>query len=173
MEAGFDLGNVENLRADAVGEPGKRTFRLRIVGGSGSATLWLEKEQLQAVGLAADQLLAQLRAKRTGTNEPAAPSSESGDFPQTPVYEFRVGQLGIGYDEARDMVILLIHDRAAEADGPATLVCRAGRGRMRTLSSEITATVSAGRPRCPLCGQPMTGGPHACPGANGKTPHPD
>ncbi|HZR00591.1 MAG TPA: DUF3090 family protein [Chloroflexota bacterium] len=167
-----DLGLAEHVKADAVGEPGQRTFRVRLLSPSGSACLWMEKEQLQALGMAIDQLVAQLRSNRTGRNEPPAPASESGDFPTTFDYEFRVTRLGLGYDDQQDVLVLLAHDPEADLDGPPTLTCRVTRGRMRTLSSEIGTVIAAGRPRCPLCNTPLTGGPHACPGSNGHTPHP-
>jgi uncharacterized repeat protein (TIGR03847 family) len=171
-ELNVDLGTAEHVKADAVGEPGQRTFRLRAVSSSGSACLWMEKEQLQALGMAIDQLVAQLRSNRTGRNESPAPASESGDFPNNADYDFRVGRLGLGYDDEKDMLVLLAHESEADAEGPPNLTCRVSRGKMRTLSSEISTVVAGGRPRCPLCNAPLTGGPHACPGSNGHTPHP-
>ena len=167
-----DLGTADHVKADAVGEPGQRTFRIRLLSGGGAACLWMEKEQLQALGMAIDQLLAQLRSNRTGRNEAPIPASESGDFPSSYDYEFRVARLGLGYDDEKDVLVLLAHDAESDLEGPPTLTCRVARGRMRTLSSEIGTVISAGRPRCPLCNQPLTGGPHACPGSNGHTPHP-
>jgi uncharacterized repeat protein (TIGR03847 family) len=132
----------------------------------------MEKEQLQALGMAIDQLLSQLRSNKVGRNEAASAASESGDFPATYSVELRVARLGLGYDDDRDDLVLLVHEAESDVDGPPTLTCRVSRGKMRTLSSEITSVVAAGRPRCPLCGTPLTGGPHACPQSNGKTPHP-
>lgn len=171
-EASRDFGAAEHIKADAVGEPGQRTFRVRIAGDAGAACLWLEKEQLQALGMAVDQLLAQLRSSKTGRGESAAAASESGDFPTAYAVELRVARLGLGYDDERDQLVLLVHEQQTDLEGPPTLTCRVSRGKMRTLSSEITSVVAAGRPRCPLCGTPLTGGPHACPQSNGKTPHP-
>jgi uncharacterized repeat protein (TIGR03847 family) len=169
----IDLGTADHIKADALGEPGQRTFRIRLMSGAGSATLWLEKEQMQALGMAIDQLLAQLRSNKIGRSEPAGAPSESGDFPQSTDNELRVGRLGLGYDEERDVLILLTHDPESEPEGPPTLTCRVSRGKMRTLSSEISSVVSAGRPRCPLCNAPITAGaPHACPGSNGRSPYP-
>ena len=171
-EQNIDLGVAEHVKADAVGEPGQRAFRVRLVTDRGSAILWMEKEQLQALGMAIDQLIAQLRSNRTGRQEAATPASESGDFPSSVDHEIHVGRLGLGYDDEHDTLVLLAHEVEADAEGPPTLTCRVSRGRMRTLSSEIGTVVAAGRPRCPLCNAPLTGGPHACPGSNGHAPHP-
>lgn len=167
-----DFGRAAHARADALGEPGHRTFRLRLSGERGAALLWLEKEQLQALGMAIEQLLAQLRSNKIGQVQPAEPLSETGDFPGRWDLEIRVGRLGLGYDDDQDMLVLIAHDQDADPDGPATLTCRLSRGRVRALASEISTVVAAGRPRCPLCNQALGDGPHACPGSNGKTHHP-
>ena len=50
------------MQAQAIGEPGHRTFRLMVESSDGrAAALWVEKEQLQALGLAVEQLLAENR----------------------------------------------------------------------------------------------------------------
>ena len=171
-ETGQDFGTASHVKADAVGEPGQRTFRLRLITEQGSAQLWIEKEHMQALGMAVDQLLAQLRTNKVGRGQAPAPASESGDFPTTFTREMRVGRLGLGYDDERDLLVMLVHEREADLEGPPTLQVRVSRGQMRTLSAEITTVVAAGRPRCPLCGAPLGDGPHSCPGSNGKTPHP-
>ena len=172
MEGARDFGTAEHVKADAVGEPGHRTFRVRVATAEGAACFWMEKEQLQALGMALDQLLAQLRTNKVGRVAPPAAASESGDFPNTFTYEFRVGRLGLGYEDERDLLVLLVHDQETDPEGPPTLQVRVSRGKASTLSAEITTTVAAGRPRCPLCGAPLGGGPHACPGSNGRSPTP-
>ncbi|HET7037286.1 MAG TPA: DUF3090 family protein, partial [Thermomicrobiaceae bacterium] len=58
----YDLLTV--LDAEAIGEPGHRRFRL-VVGVPGDIiSLWMEKEQLSALGVAIEQLLEQLREAR-------------------------------------------------------------------------------------------------------------
>jgi uncharacterized repeat protein (TIGR03847 family) len=172
MEGAQDFGTAEHVKADAVGEPGQRTFRVRVATTDGTACFWMEKEQLQALGMALDQLLAQLRTNKVGRAVAPAAASESGDFATTYIHEFRVGRLGLGYDDERDLLVLLVHDQEADPEGPPTLQVRLSRARASTLSAEITSTIAAGRPRCPLCGAPLGAGPHACPGSNGRSPHP-
>jgi len=172
VEGAQYFGTAEHVKADAVGEPGQRTFRVRVATGVGAACLWMEKEQLQALGMALDQLLAQLRTNKVGRATPPGVASESGDFPSAFSHEFRVGRLGLGYDDEHDQLVLLVHDQEADPEGPPTLQVRVSRSKASTLSAEITTTVAAGRPRCPLCGAPLGGGPHACPGSNGRSPHP-
>jgi len=165
----YEFKLVTRLEPDAVGVPGKRRFRLLVQGEPGSACLWLEKEQLQALGLAIDQLLAPL-AVLWSRNPPSrsAPANVE-EFPTPPTVEFQVGRLALGYDEESQQFILLVHDAETDQEGPATLSCRATRAQLRALSQAISALAAAGRPRCPLCGQPVEDGGHVCPGTNGHT----
>src|SRR5450756_1602585 len=48
----IEFGVARGIDAQSFGQPGQRTFRLRILGASAeSASLWLEKEQMQALSL--------------------------------------------------------------------------------------------------------------------------
>ena len=62
FEAQYAFGPATRLQAQAIGEPGHRTFRLLVESDDGrAAALWVEKEQLQALGLAIEQLLAEFQ----------------------------------------------------------------------------------------------------------------
>src|SRR5918912_1433403 len=78
-EVRYDFRVLTRLEAEALGRPGQRTFRLIVGNDRGeTAVLWIEKEQLQALGEAIDRLLAQLgprRPRRWSTLPP--PSSRS------------------------------------------------------------------------------------------------
>ena len=72
-----EFGPVIRLEADALGEPGQRTFCLLAAGKEGSAALWLEKEELQALGVAIDQLLARSPTARSGSRTESRQRSTS------------------------------------------------------------------------------------------------
>ncbi|MDQ2903995.1 MAG: DUF3090 family protein, partial [Chloroflexota bacterium] len=55
-----DLGIVELLGAEAVGQPGQRRFRLFARSSRGTAVMWMEKEQLSTLSVAVDRLLAHI-----------------------------------------------------------------------------------------------------------------
>lgn len=162
----FDL--VERLETDAVGTPGHRRFRLIVQKEAQTAFLWMEKEQLQALGLAVDQLLMKVRILWS-SSEPAGTRAEPPrpfDGPAT--LELRVGRLGLGYDEANKLFVIIAHDADAEPDDPPSFRCLCSRAQLSRLSEAITAVASAGRPRCPVCGSPIEpGASHFCPGSNG------
>ena len=48
-----------------------------------------------------------------------------------------------------------------------TLRCLIRQSQFRRLSEQIAGIVATGRPRCPMCGQPLSGRVHFCPPSNG------
>jgi uncharacterized repeat protein (TIGR03847 family) len=177
FDAQYVFGPATRLQAQAVGEPGHRTFRLLVESDDGrAAALWVEKEQLQALGLAVEQLLAEFQG-HLAVKSPQQPPVET--FPPNPTVDFRVGRLALGQDESElesgPRYVLLVYDvesSGAEEEEPtqrATFASRATREQLRALSRNIAEVVAAGRPRCPLCGEPMESKdkPHGCVRANG------
>jgi len=159
-----EFGPVIRLEADALGGAGQRTFCLLAAGREGSAALWLEKEELQALGVAVDQLLARLsdHPEWKPYGVPAGEYRPAEGFSPEPLVEFEVGQLSLGYESDSDMFVLLVHDAEDDPEGPATFSCRASTAQMRALSRRIETVVSAGRPRCPLCSEPLEPEGHVC-----------
>ena len=59
-KAKMEFTEVSSLRAEALGEPGQRTFRIVVGSSSESAVIWLEKGQLFQLALAINQMTAAL-----------------------------------------------------------------------------------------------------------------
>lgn len=152
------FGPVTAIGAESLGKPGQRTFRLRARTDEATAMIWFEKEQLQALAIAIEQLLAQI-GRPVARQEPAS----MDEFLDPPRIEFKVGRLALGYVEESDLVALLLHAEEADPEGPASLVCLATRPQFRALSRQIVEVCAAGRPRCGLCGDPIDPGTrHHC-----------
>ena len=177
FDAQYVFVPATRLQAQAIGEPGHRTFRLMVESQDGrAAALWVEKEQLQALGLAVEQLLAEQQGKFGGRTLRQPPLDT---FPPNPTVDFRVGRLALGQDESEletgPRYVLLVYDLEGsgsdeeETTQPATFACRATRDQLRALSRNIAEVVAAGRARCPLCGEPMDPKQksHGCVRANG------
>jgi uncharacterized repeat protein (TIGR03847 family) len=157
---------------DAVtfGAPGERTFQLRVIGAQGeSASLWLEKQHLQALNLAFAQLVAQLDY----VGQPATP--DMSDFPVAAEHDFKVGRLGLAFDSSDRTAVLDIHELTADEDSEARIRVRLTPDQCSWLVSELSDIIAKGRPLCPLCGLSIDSDHHACVRANGhsKQPVPD
>jgi uncharacterized repeat protein (TIGR03847 family) len=162
-----DLGLVRGVDAQSFGQPGQRTFRLRMVGADGAtAALWLEKEQLQALSLALRQMLSQLDYDQ----EP--PPADAGDFPGSAEHDFRVGRMGMGFNAADQTVVLYLYEVGLEDDDDATLRARFTQEQCASLGACLDEIVAGGRPICPLCGLAIDPGGHACVRANGHSQQP-
>lgn len=172
-EAQFDFAAVDAIDAESIGEPGKRTFRVRILRGDEAAALWVEKQQLAALGEAIPRLIEQLDSEDQHLNVDPRPINY---FPDDPTVDFKVSRLALGYAAQEDRLVLVAHDLASEAeeeddaeldsDLPA-FSCRFTREQARFLSNSCADAVAGGRESCVLCHRPIDLEGHMCPRANG------
>lgn len=181
-EAQFDFAAVDAMDAESLGEPGKRTFRIRILRNDESASLWVEKQQLAALGEAIPRLIEQLDSP---DQHPSDDSTPINYFPDDPTVEFKVGRLALGYAAQEDRLVLVAHDLAAEVEEDEedeeeeddmgatgdpdlpTFSCRFTREQARFLSNACADAVAGGRANCMLCHRPINLDGHMCPRANG------
>ena len=185
----------ERFVAGTVGEPGDRTFFLQARGGGRVVSVALEKVQVSLLAEKLEELLTEA-SRRFGVDLPDGPAAGAGDNEplDTPVdEEFRVGTLGLAFDVDTTTVVIEAIE-AGESDAEVELVDEdddsdddsdddedddepdddLDRLRVR-LTPEATRAfidrarrvVAAGRPPCPLCGQPLDPAGHLCPRHNG------
>ena len=159
-----DFGPITRINAEAVGESGKRTFRLLIDNGDSSALVWLEKEQLFELGVTIQRLLAMVTGSR-GSSGPPQPTIASTSL------EFKVGRLSVGHDPESGYFIIEAHDVEGAPGAKADLRVWPTSDQMEALAEEIFAVCSAGRPLCPLCGGPIDPTGHFCVRLNGHGDH--
>ena len=190
----YDLNPVQRIVADAVGEPGNRIFFLQARQGAQIVSLIMEKQQVAALAASILQLLEELEAQNPELSRAQSQAKlMSLEMPLDPA--FRVGQLGLGYDEEEDLVVIvaqsMIPAEAGDVDddddddddedededegdgdeGDATQIALARfyatRSQMRALGEHALQVVQAGRPDCPLCGRPIDPTGHFCPRTDG------
>lgn len=168
-DAQHEFGVATRLDADALGEPGQRTFRLLVRSGSSSALIWIEKQELVALAIAMEQVLEQVAPGEVAGAETVLRAGPVQDFPLNPTLEFRVGQLQLGHDSVNEQFDLIASDVEQMEDGPPlpTLSVRLPYRLAGSLCQQVSALSAAGRPLCPLCGQPMGPELHSCPLSNG------
>ncbi len=162
------FGTVTFLGAEAVGQPGQRRFRIKVMNDEGrTASLWLEKESLTALG---DAIETVLKDESFEQRRPSTPSTPSDDpvFPWRCDLDFRVGQLSMGvYREQRQLVFMAAEVVAEGDESGAALQVAVDFGRGIDFRQQILRVVAAGRPPCPLCGGPLDPSGHVCPRQNG------
>ena len=173
-----ELDPVTRLTADAVGEPGQRTFYLQAASGADQVTLLVEKEQVRRLAENLQTWLPELAASRP--EDPAeAAAAEAGELALSEPLEpdFRVGQLTLSYDPERDRVLVVATELQAdeeedplEAPEPLEVRLYVTRPQLRVLARHGAQVVARGRPLCPLCGNPLDPTGHICPAQNGHRP---
>ena len=167
MAPNYEFGPAFLIDAEAIGEPGQRTFRIIISSGHEVASLWLEKEQLQALGVAIRRQLATQRRPRRALDPNDLPALHNTPLPP-PSVDFRVGQLALGYDPDHDTFVLQADDAEVDPSDQSLFACQVTADQAWVLAQRIEMIVAAGRPPCPLCGAPLNRGEdHICPRSNG------
>lgn len=176
-----DFGIPDYFEPETIGVPGNRRFRI-VAGSAGrTASLWIEREQLQALVVSLQQVLAQVTDEdvlRPELENPGPPPTPRSDFPDLPDIEFQVGPIALGYDEDSGMIVILVSPaEIIEVEGTPTLNDAAESQFRALLSSEAIErfadmterVIAAGRPRCPFCGQALkyADEPHGCIKQNG------
>ena len=157
-----EFTNVQSIKAEAIGEPGQRRFRILVDGEVGSAMMWLEKEQLFQLAVAINQLQASL--PNLGRSRPP-PEDGEGAAAQI---EFKVGRLVLGHEGSSERLIIDAHDvESGEEEQEPTVRVWGERQQLARFAAESLELCAAGRPLCPLCGAPMDPAGHACPRSNG------
>jgi len=159
--------DAQRLRVEALGEPGQRRFRILVAVQGETHIVWMEKQQLQALGLAVEQILDQV-----STDEPELDTSDVPvELDEQTGHQFRLGRVELGFEEPVGRIVISAFDlqQDDQAETPS-LNIRLSRAQAKSLSVEAATVSAAGRPRCPMCGAPMDRDGHVCPEQNGHLP---
>ena len=165
--------------AGTVGQPGNRTFYLQAVHDARVVSVVLEKQQVAVLAERIGALLVEVN-RRFGTPLPPEGSDVEDLSPLvTPVdAEFRVGTMGLGWDsEAQTVVVELLAVTETEFDasvvlddaeeGPDAVRVFLTPESARQFANRSAQVISAGRPPCPLCSEPLDAEGHICVRTNG------
>jgi uncharacterized repeat protein (TIGR03847 family) len=167
----YEVNPVNSITTGFIGQPGRRVFYLQAEGASEVVTVIVEKQQVEALATGIEQFLTELVEKFPDLPEASADYVSSAMQLKVPVDPaFRVGQLGLGYDQERDLLVLVAQEVVAEGRDPEeanTARFFATRAQMRALGAYGQELVKKGRPTCGNCGQPMDPEGHFCPRSNG------
>jgi uncharacterized repeat protein (TIGR03847 family) len=167
----FDLNPVTRITTGAIGPAGKRVFYLQARTIDQIVTLIVEKAQIQSLAVGVEQFLADLQRRYPDLEEAKAAYDEGEmnlDQPIDPA--FRVGQIGLGYDEQADRMVLVAREIQPEgADPEQAAVARfwCSRPQLRAMCHWGLEIANRGRPICGNCGEPIDPAGHFCPKRNG------
>lgn len=171
MAEEIDLQPVTHITTDAIGPPGGRIFYIQGWHGERTITLIVEKIQIQSLAVGLEQFLAEIQQRYPNLLEAPADFIEEKMHIRPPVDPlFRVGELGLGYDAERDLVVLVTREALADDQAPEEgRVVRfwCTRAQIRAMCHWGMEVASRGRPLCPQCGEPMDPQGHFCPKKNG------
>ncbi len=168
MSVFYDFDEVDAFTVGAIGQPGSRVFFLQARRGTVRVTVKCEKQQASAI---ADYLRRVLHDLPDPTDKPV-PSAMELATPADAV--FVLGPVGLGYDRATDRVLVQLEE-VVDVDGEGQPIEDDDRGQLRVFLTRAQAAafcertdsvVSAGRPACRWCTQPMNPEGHVCPRMN-------
>jgi uncharacterized repeat protein (TIGR03847 family) len=177
----FDL--PDRFATGTIGEPGNRTFFLQARDGPRVVSVGLEKAQVAVLADRLGKLLVEL--DRRGIAEDPPTPIEPDETPlDEPLNEaFRATTLTLGWDAESERILIearapgdedeeiegesLVELDDDDEDGPDLLRVRLTAGAARSFVERAFRVIRAGRPPCPLCGNPLDATGHICPRKNG------
>ena len=184
----FLFDTPDRFVAGTVGEPGNRTFFLQARDAGRVVSVALEKVQVAALAQRLDELLDELERRGIeGAEEDDSLVGDTGALDEPINEAFRVGTLSLGWDTGDDLVLIEAReivdeddadegvetdedpetDDDADEDGPDVMRIRCTARAAREFIARAVRILAAGRPPCPLCGQPLDPQGHLCPRRNG------
>jgi len=105
------LDPVDFVTVGTVGPKGRREFYLQAGKGAEIVTMLIEKQQAQALSEAVDEILENLKDQFPEVPETTINLTEWDMDLRKPIQSlFRVAQMGLGYDEARDLIVLVAQE---------------------------------------------------------------
>ena len=166
-----------------VGQPGSRTFYLQVRSGTQIVSIALEKQQSALLADSIDEILDQLMS--TEGNPFSVPTTtpvelvDNEPLDQPVEEDFRIGTMTLGWDPSTVQIVIeafpiVVVDEeglgedplavvdAATIDPEQMLLLRIPVGTARAFAKRTHEVVGAGRPLCPLCGDPIDPDGHDC-----------
>lgn len=145
------LDPADFVTVGTLGPKGRRVFYLQAGKDTDVISLIIEKQQAQALSEAIDEILSDLEHRFPGLTEAEVNISRLDMSLRHPVEDlFRVAQMGLGYDEDRDLIVLVaqelvVDDEALPVSQPQIVRVWCTREQMRALGEHAENVVQKGR----------------------------
>ena len=168
MAQQIELNPVSYLTVGTVGPTGQRVFYLQGGRVIDNISLIVEKQQVSIMADSLETFLEELEENHPEENRDTEESIMHDMRLREPVEGlFRVGNMGLGYNESTGQIVLVAYELVDEEDEPNVVSFWTTRAQVRALIGHSRKTVAAGRPICGNCGRPMDPDGHFCPNRNG------
>jgi len=147
----IELKDVDFVTIGTIGPKGKRVFYLQAGYDNRVVSLVIEKEQSWALSEAITELITDLSERYDEVEDADDLNVDNIDMelrePIEPV--FRVSQMGLGYDEDQDKIVLVAQELVVPQEGleeePGVVRLWCSREQMHALSRKAMRTVNSGR----------------------------
>ncbi len=166
MARHLELNPVSHLTVGTVGPPGQRVFYLQGSKGAELVSVIIEKQQAAMLASSLETLLEELSEKhpQEDEHEPVWMDMRLRE-PIEPL--FRVGNMGLGYNDEVDRIVIVTYELAEEDEESNAVSFWSSWLQAQSLVKHAQEVVRAGRPVCGNCGQPIDSDEHFCPNRNG------
>jgi uncharacterized repeat protein (TIGR03847 family) len=144
----IELDPVTHITAGAIGKPGQRIFFVQAEKGLERVTLVCEKEQVQALADAVDEMVTNLEQEFGLARHENLKVDEGSMQVKEAEPLFRVGAMGLGYDANRDKILLVAQEALAEGEeerDPREVRLFATRAQMQVVSIYAREVIGKGR----------------------------
>jgi len=146
-----ELDPVDFVTVGTVGPKGRRVFYLQAGKGGQMVAVIIEKQQAQALSEAIAEMLSDLDNRLPGRSVSRDDSARWDMSLREPVESlFHVAQMGLGYDEERDLIVLVAQELVVGEDDapvpdPQTIRLWGTREQFLVLSEHAQSIVRQGR----------------------------
>ena len=177
----FDL--PDRFATGTIGEPGHRAFFLQARDGRRVVSVGLEKAQVAVLADRLGKLLVELDRRGIVADSPTSIDPDERPLDEPLNEAFRARTLTLGWDGDTERILIearaqgddddeeeaesVVEVEDDDEDGPDLLRVRLTANAARSFVERAFRVIRAGRPPCPLCGNPLDATGHICPRKNG------
>ncbi|MBL8118071.1 MAG: DUF3090 family protein [Anaerolineae bacterium] len=150
----IELNPVDFITVGTIGPKGQRIFHLQGGQGNQLVSLIIEKEQAWALSEAIREMLDDLDKRKPDAEDVIDLSGVDMDLREPIEPVFRVAQMGLGYDEEHDQIVLVAQELVSSLGGdlsepeeiePGVVKLWCSRQQMRMLCEYSLEVVKSGR----------------------------
>lgn len=147
----IEIDPVDFVTIGTVGPKGRRLFYLQAGGQGQLVSLILEKEQARAIGETLRDMLDQLSRNMVGLSSDMPDMARMNMELREPIEgRFRISRIGLGYNDERDLVLLVAEEMVTDGQdpdlvSPSVVRLWGTRTQMRALSLYALDVVKQGR----------------------------